>query len=466
MTLKIALVGNTVTEEALADVIHHQTPGVQVHAYPTLPNAALARAVDENVPLYRVTAEGKTEPKPDEVHRLLSGYAAVHVSGQGQLDVVEAPLAAAGARYVGPTSRELVYETDKTKIFEVFPPETGVLPSTRILETADLPALRDAIAGLGGHVAAKFVGDYTRHFKGSAAGRTRVVRLGEAAELQEFARHSVEDSGQLLLQQFVEGQQFSYTCLVDANHTIFRLGENVCYKHRFEGETGPMCEGTGGVSVGNTVPGLVGPADVEWIAASIVKPFCEHVARVLGRSPRTFLNVDLIKTADGRIYLLEINTRSPGGNTMSNLVSGLDVPVAELLQATQEDRLAEVRPAFKRGASIAVAAFPTVFPDPVPGDWKPPTLVIPKVPDDSPVRVYTGWVDVLDERADAVAVEAKLYSTLIVSVHAPTVGAARGAAYEWLARVIPETTPDGFDYRRDIGVELDGAAGPVPGAAA
>ncbi len=465
MTLKIALVGNTVTEEVLADVIHRQTPDVRVHAYPTLPNAALARAVDENVPLYRIDADGRCEPSADEVHRLLAGYAAVHVSGQGQLDVVEAPLAAAGVPYVGPTSRELVYETDKTKIFEVFPPPTGVLPLTRTLETSDPSAIRDAVAGLGGHAVAKFVGDYSHHFGGSAAGRTRVVRLPEAAELEEFARSSIEDSGRVLLQQFVEGRQFSYTCLVDGGGAIFRLGENVCYKHRFEGETGPLCDGTGGVSVGNTVPGLVEPADLEWIAGSIVGPFCEHLARALGRHPRTFLNVDLIKTAEGRIYLLEVNTRSPGGNTTANLVTGLDVPVAELLQATQEDRLAELTPAFKAGASIAVAAFPTVYPDPVPDDWIPPTLVVPKEAEDPHTRAYTGWVDVLDERADAVTVSARLYSTLVVSARGPSVRAARESAYGWLERVIPERTPEGFDYRRDIGAELDGGAVPGPGAA-
>jgi phosphoribosylamine-glycine ligase len=453
--VKIALVGNTVTEEALADVIHHQSPGVQVDGFPTVPNAAFSRAVDEDVPLFRITSDGELEPKTDQLPRLLSAYDARHVSGPGQLEVVEKPLNDAGQSYIGPTSAETVYEADKTKIFEVFPPDTEVLPPTRVLETSDPDIVKEAIDDLGGDVVAKFVGDYGHHFDGSAAGRTRVLGESDPAGLREFAEQSVLDSGRILLQRYVPGRQFSYTCLLDGNGAVFRLGENICYKHRFDGETGPLCDGTGAVTIDNTVPGLVTPEDVEWITNRIVLPFRDHVERQTGRSPKTFLNIDLIKASNGRLYLLEINTRAPGGNTMANLISGLETPVAEMLQAAQEGRLSELTPVYKRGASVVVAVFPTIYPAPYAEGQDEPTLVLPKVAFDSRLRLYTGWVDVLDETSDAVTVSAKLYTTMVVSLHGPSVRTAADEIYEWLATVVPPTTPDGFDYRRDIGASVE-----------
>jgi phosphoribosylamine-glycine ligase len=258
----------------------------------------------------------------------------------------------------------------------------------------------------------------------------------------------------VLLQQLVEGQQFSYTCLLDGNGAIFRLGENVCHKHRFDGETGPLCEGTGGVSINNSIPGVVTGNDLRDIPSQIIVPFRDHLTSALGRSPKTFLNLDLIKNTQGRTYLLEVNTRAPGGNTMANLINGLETPVAEVLQAAQEGRLRELTPVFRQGASVVVAAFPSAYPHPFPNHKEGPTLVIPKVAPSSPVRMYTGWVDVLEETNVNVTVRANLYTTMIVQSHAPTLAEARRRVYEWMASVIPHPSPEGFDYRRDIGSGL------------
>ena len=254
-------------------------------------------------------------------------------------------------------------------------------------------------------------------------------------------------SGKVVLQKRIDGQQFSYTALVDANGGIFRLGENICYKHRYDGETGPLGDGTGSISVNNTLPGLLDTTDINYIQNSIVSPYVTYLAEQLGRNPKTFLNIDLIKDKSGKIYLLEVNNREPGGHTAASLLGGLETPLTDALQATQEDRLAEIQPVFKQGASVVVSAYPNNFPQAFADESNRPILEIPKLKPRDKVRIYTGWVDVEEDRPDSVIARAKLSPTMLFTSHAPNLSEAANRVY----RRITEIVPTGFDYRKDIG---------------
>lgn len=445
---RIALVGFVNTEEVVADTIKRQSPRVQVDGFELFPNDAFGRAVDTRTQLYHFTdGELVTDMAPglDRIRTL--GYTAVNVGPDVAVMMTSEALTEEGIAHIGSTPQELEMETDKTKIAEIFPESTGILPATRVLEAADLHDIDRHIEELGGRVVTKFVGAYNDYYDDSEYRRIRLPNEFESPDdFRNFLANSVDASGQVILQQYIEGQQFSHTCIVDQNGNVFPLGENIFYKNRFEGDKGPFCDGAGSVSINNTLPDIMGAEDKAFIRRRIVEPYLAAMDARFRRSPRAFLNIDLVKGHDGRIYLLEINNRQPGGHTMATLLPGLHTPLAEILQAAQEDRLHDLTPRYKSGSSVVV----TIFPERAPNDFSTseqrPIMRIPKLRPEEQVRHYTGWVDVLDETETAVTVQSNLTATLIVNNHAPTIREARSRVY---SKVI-ELATEGFAYRSDI----------------
>jgi phosphoribosylamine-glycine ligase len=450
MSGRIALIGFVNTEEILADKIKQQTPSVQVDGYEVLPNEAFGRTVDNRYRLYGVNDEGEFGfHHLDELQRLRDvGYAAINLGPIPAAMIVEDKLVEVGNDYVGPRRAELTYELDKSLITEIFPEGTGILPPTCILETASPDKISETIDGLGGDVVLKFVGEYPQYYQDSETRRVRMIgEFTDSDELQLFVTNSIDASGKVVIQKRIHGQQFSYTAVVDGNEGLFRLGENICYKHRNDGETGPLCDGTGALAINNTLPDLLSPEEIEHIELKMVRPYVAYLGENLGRNPKTFLNLDLIKSEDGKIYLLEVNNREPGGHTMANLLSGLDTPLIDVLQGSQEGRLREVDARFKKGASVVVSAYPENFPMPFEDEENRPRIEIPKLKSEDRVRMYTGWVDVEEDNGDLVVVRPRLSPTMLFVNHSPTVEEAANNVYERIRQVVPK----GFDYRKDIG---------------
>lgn len=445
MSEKIALIGFVNSEEVLADIIKQQSPNVQVDGYVLFPNQAFSRAVDNAYSIDGENSDLGALASPSKP------YMAVNLGPDTAAQILEARLRKAGVSYVGARTEELNVELDKTKIFDIFPDSKGVLPPTAILESADEASVTAALTHVGDDPVVKFVGEYTDYYADSEYRRVRSLsEFDSNKELQEFLRNSIASSGRVILQKRIVGQEFSYTCLVDKNMDQFRLGENIFYKRRFEGDTGPLCDGTGSLAVGNTLPGVVGAEDVRYIQEDIVEVYVNKLADMFGQSPRTFLNVDLIKDEAGKVYLIEINNRQPGGHTMSTLLSGLKSPMAEVLQAAQEDRLTELEPAFKPGASVVVTVFPEISPNDFAEGAAKPTLTVPHNKAGDTTRLYMGWVNTLSENADSVTVESNLTATVIAVAHEQSLAQARASVYAKIAGLGIEGS--GLTYRRDIGL--------------
>ncbi len=449
MSEKIALIGFVNTEEILADTIKQQTPEITLDGYEVLPNEAFGRLVDNRYPLYGLNSSGEFGfHNLNRLEQLREGYSAINLGPIPAAFIAEDTLASAGVDYIGPRKNELTYELDKTKIVDVFSNNLGILPATRIIETSDMRQVNDALGSFAGKAVIKFVGDYPKYYQDSETRRVRLIEeFANPEELEDFVNNSIEESGSVVVQEFIDGQQFSYTCIVDGNEGVFRIGENICYKHRFDNEQGPLCDGTGAVAVNNTLPNLLSEDDLGGIERNIVRPYTAYLENEFNRAPKTFLNLDLIKDKSGRIYLLEVNGREPGGHTMANLMSGLATPLVEVLQAAQEGRLSELTPRFKEGASVVVSAYPENFPHPFENDEARPTITIPKLKPSDKVRMYTGWVDVEEESTDTVTVRPQLSPTLLFVNHAPSIEQARDNVYKRILEIVPSA----FDYRRDIG---------------
>ncbi|MEK9196503.1 MAG: hypothetical protein AAB914_03995 [Patescibacteria group bacterium] len=452
MASSIALVGFVNTEEILADTIKQQTPEVIVDGYELFPNEAFGRLVDNRYVLYGVDNDGEfglhNMDRLDALTKM--GYSAINLGPDTAALVAGEKLDNANIDYIGPRGNELEIEIDKTKIVDIFPDKTKVLPPTKILENSDMKEVQSTIDEFGGNVVFKFVGEYSDYYPDSEYRRVRLLNeFDSSSELERFVSSSIESSGKVVIQKFIEGQEFSFTCLVDDNGSIFSLGENIFYKNRHENNKGPLCDGTGSISINNTLPNLLSTADIDHIKNDIVTPYVDNLGDQFGRSPKTFLNVDLIKGKDGRVYLLEVNNRQPGGHTMSTLLSGLDTPLADVLQATQEGRLDEIEARYKTGASVVVTAFPEISPNDFEKDEDRPVVVVPKLKDSDEVRIYTGWVDLLKEDKDTATVQSNLTATLLFVSHDASIKKARENVYKRISQVVSS----GLAYRTDIGQE-------------
>lgn len=446
MNPKFGLIGFVNTEEILADTIRRQSPQASIDGYELFPNEAFARLVDNRYKRF----ENENTDDFDAKLRAMShvGYAAINLGPDTAAFLAGNVLDAAGIDYIGPRANELDIEIDKTKISEIFPDSTGILPPTKILESIDMSDVNDLLSEYNGEAVIKFVGDYTDSYEDSEYRRVRMLsEFKDSLELESFLRNSVESSGKVIVQKYIRGQQFSLTCIVDGNENIFSLGENIFYKNRFENDQGPYCDGTGSVSINNTLPDLLSPDEIKYIISSVISPYVSNLGERFGRLPKTFLNLDLIKADDERIYLLEVNNRQAGGHTMANLLSGLETPLAEVLQATQEGRLNELQAIYKLGASIVVTAFPESSPNDFNNDEQRPVVAIPKNTDNNDVRIYTGWVDLLGENEEESVVKSNLTATMMFVNHSPTMAVARQKVYSR----INELHLPGLAHRTDIG---------------
>ena len=285
--LHIALFGNVNTEEIMARRLVQD--GAVVDGYLRFPNEAFARVCR------------KTRMLSDEyVHTQLvedlraEQYDVVHLGPDFIVPMVSDVLRAAGIHHIGATPDQLAYETDKRLIHEVFPDETGILSPSLILTEDSDEEMRAAIERIGPRFVLKFVGDYSQKYGGSPVGRVRFS--GETIDafpvMLEFVANSIEVSGVCIIEKLATGKEFSANYALDATGNFFRLGENICYKRRNNGNSGPMCDGCGSITIENTLP-FLNEQDITFIEERIVCPFQKHVRERTGTPLCALINIDL-----------------------------------------------------------------------------------------------------------------------------------------------------------------------------
>jgi phosphoribosylamine---glycine ligase len=165
--------------------------------------------------------------------------------------------------------------------------------------------------------------------------------LGEAAQ-------------QVVLEEFLEGDEVSFLCLSDGTH-VAPLVPSQDHKRVGEGDTGPN---TGGMGVYSTDT-LLEPAMTEWIMHHIAEPSIRGMAEE-GTPFAGVLYVGLMMTARGP-QVLEYNARFGDPETQALLVR-LDSDLVDALEACVEGRLAQTQLRWSSGASACVVASSAGYP--------------------------------------------------------------------------------------------------------
>ncbi|MGB7267377.1 MAG: phosphoribosylamine--glycine ligase [Terracidiphilus sp.] len=153
---------------------------------------------------------------------------------------------------------------------------------------------------------------------------------------------------QVIIEEFLEGDEISFLCLSDGNH-VAPLVPSQDHKRIGEGDTGPN---TGGMGVYSTDT-LLDPAMSEWILHHIAEPTVQGMAEE--DTPFTgVLYCGLMMTARGP-QVLEFNTRFGDPETQAILVR-LESDLVDAFEACIDGQLANTTLRWAPGASACVVA--------------------------------------------------------------------------------------------------------------
>ena len=237
---------------------------------------------------------------------------------------------------------------------------------------------------------------------------------------------------QVVLEEFLQGEEISFLCLSDGKH-VAPLRPAQDHKRIGEGDTGPN---TGGMGVYST-DDLLEPGMEEWILHHIAEP----TIRGMAEEETPFAGVlycGLMMTARGP-QVLEFNARFGDPETQAILVR-LKSDLVDALEACIDGTLSETELKWKRGASACVIASSSGYP----GSYQTGFPI-------SGLAAAAGVPGVNVFHSGTSLVGGQLHTAggrvLGVTADAPTLDEALSRAYEAMA----EIHFDGIYYRRDIG---------------
>ena len=159
---------------------------------------------------------------------------------------------------------------------------------------------------------------------------------------------------QVVIEEFLEGDEISFLCLSDGKH-VAALVPAQDHKRVGEGDTGPN---TGGMGVYSTT-GMLEPPMTEWILRHIAEP----TVRGMAEEDTPFVGVlycGLMITARGP-QLLEYNARFGDPETQAILLR-LESDLVDALEACIDGRLSATRLHWSQGASACVVASSAGYP--------------------------------------------------------------------------------------------------------
>ena len=292
---------------------------------------------------------------------------------------------------------------------------------------------------------AKEVEDALKHFHppivvkadGLAAGKGVII-----CPTRHFAQETAEGlfDGQLLgaveqqvvIEEFLEGEELSFLCLTDGKH-VAPLVPAQDHKRIGEGDTGPN---TGGMGVYSTSK-MLEPTMTEWILHHIAQPTIRGMAEE--NTPFTgVLYCGLMMTARGP-QVLEYNARFGDPETQAILVR-LESDLVDAIDACIDGRLSEIEMRWSPGASACVVASSSGYP----GSYKT-GLPISGLAD----AAHTPGVEVF--HSGTAHTDGQLVTSggrvLGITAVGDSLAQALAGAYQALSHI----HFDGIYYRRDIG---------------
>ena len=342
------------------------------------------------------------------------------------LGIVDA-LQERGLRVFGPTRAAAMLETSKGFAKRFL--QRHNIPTAKYAVCATAAELEKAVDAFHPPIVVKA--------DGLAAGKGVIICTSRETALE--AAHGLftgtllgESERQVVIEEFLEGDEVSFLCLSDGRHVTPLLPAQD-HKRIGEGDTGPN---TGGMGV-YTTDELLEPAMCEWIVRHIAEP----TVRGMAEEETPFVGVlyiGLMMTARGP-EVLEFNTRFGDPETQA-ILPRLESDLVDALAACLDGRLSETELRWAPGASACVVASSAGYP----GSYNTglPISGLSAAAQVAGVQVF---------HAGSTQVGLQLLTAggrvLGVTAAAESLEKALGNAY----RALAEINFEGMYYRRDIG---------------
>lgn len=432
--MRVLVVGGGAREHALVWKLHFSPLVSGIYAAPGNAGIAfLARAAPisaEDIPgLFRFALENSIDLTVVGPEGPLAG---------GIVDRFQA----AGLRIFGPTQSAARIESSKVWAKDLM--RRYGIPTARWTQASSADEARAAVREWGFPLVLKA--------DGLAGGKGAVVcRSLEDAEavIDEFmVRGALGQAGQqLVVEEFLEGQELSVFALADGAHTLPLIAARD-YKPLLDDDQGPNTGGMGGY----TQPRYAGPELMDEVHRTVLEPVVQAMSQE-GCPYVGVLYAGLMITREGP-KVLEFNCRW-GDPEAQLLLPLLQTDLVELMQACLEDRLQGIQVAWRPEHTCAVVLAARGYPTgPVRGDK------IEGLDDiEDGVLVFHAATRALDASRRG-WLQRQLRSTmqadlglmtnggrvLTVVAQGPTLAEARAKAYANVERIHFE----GMQYRRDI----------------
>ena len=264
------------------------------------------------------------------------------------LGIVDA-LQARGFRVFGPTREAAMLETSKGFAKRFL--QRHQIPTARYAVCSGPAELEQALDMFHPPIVVK--ADGLASGKGVILCQSRRTAL-EAAQGLFAGTLLGEQERQVLIEEFLEGEEISFLCFTDGKHVV-PLVPAQDHKRIGEGDTGPN---TGGMGV-YTSDDLLDPHMSEWILHHIAEPAVRGMADE--DTPYVgVLYIGLMMTARGP-QVLEFNARFGDPETQAILMR-LDSDLVTAIEACIDGRLAETELRWIQGASACVIASSSGYP--------------------------------------------------------------------------------------------------------
>jgi len=264
------------------------------------------------------------------------------------LGVVDA-LQERGLRVFGPTRAAAMLETSKSFAKRFL--QRHQIPTAKYTVCTSLAEVEKEIESFHAPIVVKADGLHAG--KGVIICSSRQTAIEAAHGLFSGALLG-ETEQQVILEEFLEGDEISFLCLADGK-TVLPLVPAQDHKRIGEGDTGPN---TGGMGVYSTDQ-MLDPAMTEWILRHIAQPTVYGMASE--DTPFSgVLYCGLMMTPRGP-QVLEFNTRFGDPETQAILLR-LESDLVDALEACIDGKLAETELRWSSGASACVVASSSGYP--------------------------------------------------------------------------------------------------------
>lgn len=175
------------------------------------------------------------------------------------------------------------------------------------------------------------------------------VHFNSKQEGYEYAKECLEGSGKVIIQDKVEGSEFTVMCLTDGENVV-PMPITFDYPYRYEQDKGPGTGGMGCMSYSDGLLPFLEQADIDKCAGLMKKTIA-----YLNKESKEFTGVlygGFFKTKDG-IKFIEFNARF-GDPEAINVLNALETPFSKVLEHIVNGTLSKGNCKFSKNYTFTV----------------------------------------------------------------------------------------------------------------